>query len=545
MDDTGFVTDRIADAGKLLDQDLAYAEPTAQASAHVWKASPRASRWWQAAAHLAPSRAAEAAALTQHATSCMNGGDYRGAARSALDVVDRLLDTMTTAGARQMVVGTLLHVLHCTGNLDVLRDIAEGKEPLPGDVTARLTWTGMALFWTGRWPEARPLLDRARRPEYENSSDTYAADLFCMAIDVSRGDTAGFEACRDDPSRWALDAVPALRFAFVVSMIEISIYLGDIERARGIRRSRDVRMEDLPLTVRASVAFADGRYDEAADLTRRACVLTLSAEDLSGLVMRQHYAYLLIARGQIVAARTFIEETGSRYSPIAFLLAGPAAAVDRVLGDRSAAYDRIGDAVTQSEDHGCVVGMEYVLMEQALAALADADDVAARSAAAAMDKLHSTVGSSRTALFSLLVRACVQHDQAAAVRSVAVARERSLSHEIAATLYVLGHEDLLGHAELDELYTRYGQMDGLLYRHRIRTMMTRAGLSIPDRAGVTAENERLLSTLVGEGLGNRSIAMVLGVTEKSVEGRLGRVFARLGIGSRTELVTVVQRGGLG
>ncbi|MBN9757960.1 hypothetical protein Ae406Ps2_5097c [Pseudonocardia sp. Ae406_Ps2] len=70
--------------------------------------------------------------------------------------------------------------------------------------------------------------------------------------------------------------------------------------------------------------------------------------------------------------------------------------------------------------------------------------------------------------------------------------------------------------------------------------MTRAGVTVPGRASVVAENERLLGLLVGQGFGNRTIATILQVSEKSVEGRLGRMFARAGYRSRTELMTAMQ-----
>lgn len=41
--------------------------------------------------------------------------------------------------------------------------------------------------------------------------------------------------------------------------------------------------------------------------------------------------------------------------------------------------------------------------------------------------------------------------------------------------------------------------------------------------------------MAAEGLSNRQIAETLFVTSKTVENHLGRVYARLGIGSRTAL----------
>ncbi|WP_030107291.1 LuxR C-terminal-related transcriptional regulator, partial [Actinoalloteichus caeruleus] len=57
-----------------------------------------------------------------------------------------------------------------------------------------------------------------------------------------------------------------------------------------------------------------------------------------------------------------------------------------------------------------------------------------------------------------------------------------------------------------------------------------------------AENELLLAVLVTEGLSNRELATALQTSEKSVEGRLTRLFAKGGYGSRVDLAAAMLTG---
>jgi DNA-binding NarL/FixJ family response regulator len=72
--------------------------------------------------------------------------------------------------------------------------------------------------------------------------------------------------------------------------------------------------------------------------------------------------------------------------------------------------------------------------------------------------------------------------------------------------------------------------------------MRHYGVQVPGRQTTLAENERLLAVLVAEGLGNKQIATLLQTGEKSVEGRLSRLFQRTGYRSRVELATAILNG---
>lgn len=62
-----------------------------------------------------------------------------------------------------------------------------------------------------------------------------------------------------------------------------------------------------------------------------------------------------------------------------------------------------------------------------------------------------------------------------------------------------------------------------------------------DPLNTLSERERELSELVAQGLRNRAIAEELGLSEGTVKVYLNRIFEKLGISSRTELVLAITR----
>ena len=145
----------------------------------------------------------------------------------------------------------------------------------------------------------------------------------------------------------------------------------------------------------------------------------------------------------------------------------------------------------------------------------------------------------------MCIRDRLESDESAAAAAVDLARERGEPYEMAVTFSKLaagGHRP----AELlPEAYRLAGGLDALLLRARLRHVMRQNGVPVPDRAATTSENERLLAVLVAEGLSNRQLATVFATTEKSVEGRLTRMFARIGYRSRVELAAAMLTGDFG
>jgi DNA-binding NarL/FixJ family response regulator len=99
-------------------------------------------------------------------------------------------------------------------------------------------------------------------------------------------------------------------------------------------------------------------------------------------------------------------------------------------------------------------------------------------------------------------------------------------------------------AMLRDTYAMLGELDALMPRFWLRPLMRTHGVPVPGRQATAEENERLLAVLVSEGLTNKQITKVLRTSEKSVEGRLSRLFSRTGQGSRVELAMAMLTGRL-
>ncbi|HEX5075518.1 MAG TPA: response regulator transcription factor [Gemmatimonadaceae bacterium] len=70
------------------------------------------------------------------------------------------------------------------------------------------------------------------------------------------------------------------------------------------------------------------------------------------------------------------------------------------------------------------------------------------------------------------------------------------------------------------------------------------GEATPDPGPSLTPRERAVLELVAQGLGNKQIAARLGISERTVKFHVSSVFAKLGVGNRTEAVTRAAQAGL-
>ena len=78
----------------------------------------------------------------------------------------------------------------------------------------------------------------------------------------------------------------------------------------------------------------------------------------------------------------------------------------------------------------------------------------------------------------------------------------------------------------------------------LRPRRRAAGVPVAGDAAVTAQ-ERLVAHLVAGGRTNREVAAELVITTKTVEHHLGRIYAKLGLRSRSELAARLAVGAIG
>jgi DNA-binding NarL/FixJ family response regulator len=80
----------------------------------------------------------------------------------------------------------------------------------------------------------------------------------------------------------------------------------------------------------------------------------------------------------------------------------------------------------------------------------------------------------------------------------------------------------------------FEELGAAVWAAKARSELERVGIHRPGRHELTPTEERIVE-LIGLGLSNKEIAGSLFVTVKTVEAALTRVYAKLGVRSRTEL----------
>ncbi len=268
------------------------------------------------------------------------------------------------------------------------------------------------------------------------------------------------------------------------------------------------------LYARALVAAYRGRLDEAAIGARDSLELALRAANVP--VAQQATAvlgFVELSRGNPAGADAFLGPLIN--AVIAFGLGEPG--ILRFLPDEVEALIALGD------------------LDRARAALdpfeARAEAMERRSAQATSARcrglLHAAEGN-----FEKALRAC----------EAAVARHADLPlpFELGRTLLVTGHIERragrrkAARGSLERACAIFEELGASSWADTARRELSSIGGRQPAGSGLTA-SERRVAELVAEGLTNREVASALSLTERTIESHLSRVYAKLGVRSRSEL----------
>ena len=130
--------------------------------------------------------------------------------------------------------------------------------------------------------------------------------------------------------------------------------------------------------------------------------------------------------------------------------------------------------------------------------------------------------------------------QAECSRALAEFEQLPLPLESARTLVALGlaqrqaRQRRAARTSLERGLRIFEELGASLWAEHARVELGRISGRAPSRGELTA-SERRVAELVAEGRTNREVAAALHVTSRTVEGTLSRVYAKLGVRSRTEL----------
>ena len=312
--------------------------------------------------------------------------------------------------------------------------------------------------------------------------------------------------------------------------------LGDLPAAERVLAASGCRPTGLGTAEQAVFAARRGEFDQALDLTHR-CLVTgpMLSPNASQVTMIQTAALALLARGRIARARELLATARETRPVLSHLLAVPAAGLAAMLGDSHRARMIVDEAIRHAATAGAVVGVDELWFAAAGLAVADHDrdrlDLCAREAEAVAAKLATD----RAIMHSLLIQAAAEPRHGVATQALHLARRLRQPFDLALAIEHLVRVDAVRPQYLLEAYELLGQADAVLARARVRTLMRERNVAVPGRQATAEENERLLAVLVAEGLGNQQLATVLGISRKSVESRLSRLFSREGYRCRVEL----------
>jgi DNA-binding CsgD family transcriptional regulator len=146
--------------------------------------------------------------------------------------------------------------------------------------------------------------------------------------------------------------------------------------------------------------------------------------------------------------------------------------------------------------------------------------------------------------------AAAHDDDAGAEAAFALAYEQHArrpqqlrTYELARTLLVHGsilrrrQQKRRAREVLEQALEIFETLGAAVYAERARSEVARIGGRMAAAGGGLSETERRVADLVAQGLSNKEVATALSLSPKTVEWNLSKVYAKLGIRSRTELAS--------
>lgn len=538
--DQDYLADRIADAGALVDPDRALRELLRQAAAVRDDRAEAALRWLAAATDLASDDRQRTSVLLMHTAICFSLGDYdqclSGAQRLLGDYADQL-----SADTAQEVQAMATAALGSVGDHEALAELVTGQRRWAGGAEQSLITRALAHGQLDQWHEARELL-RTTESQWRGGNPTSAmlGELTWTMAELWTGAPDRFEHSLANRQDWPLRSARRHHLDQVEAHVTALLVTGDARRANQLLTDEGLTEDELPLYSRSMLAAARGDAETAVDLARRSIV---GAEnrgyETRSAGMSASTVSVLVARGELATARQLLDAARVTPPALRHLLDIADAQLDRAFGDEDGARATLLDCAANATERGLAVGTDLVWSELADLALARGDRAEAERALAELEQLMPT---SRTTMLTLLARATVNKDHDAARECERLVRTRAQPLEQAVVLERLVKHGAADPRLLAEAYDLLGTLDAILYRAWSRNLMRDHGVPVPGRKETVAENERLLAMLAAAGLSNKQLAAALRTSEKSVEGRLSRLFTRTGYRSRIELSTAMLNG---
>jgi len=394
---------------------------------------------------------------------------------------------------RVNAIGAYAKISHLTGDvgaMELLREAAEleGDDLIPSAYWGPGMLLGRALMWSDELATARPLLEERQRRAAEVGDDESRAGL-CLHLAELEIREGRFDA--------------ALRYAEEGLAIQEASY-GELAQGSLVY-------------VRALVAAHMGDVELARELGERGLAQCEAQGDVAfAAINRTTLGVLELSLGDNAAAVERLWPVAQRF------LSSPA--VDPGLPHIMS----MPDAVEALTGVGRLEDAEEVL-------------VAWEEAGERLDRLRVRATAARCRALLAAARADLDSALAHAKAALELHRDLPVPLERARTLIVLGSiqrrlkrkADARG--SLEEARAILEAIGARLWAERARAELARISGRAPS-GGLTPTEERVAG-LVAQGRSNKEVADALFVSVRTVEANLTRIYAKLGVRSRTELAS--------
>ncbi|WP_371790737.1 AAA family ATPase [Streptomyces sp. NBC_01471] len=543
-----YLPDRLTELNSCLDRPRAVAELVAAADRLHPDADRRGMlRWLRAAVRFAEEPAVRDDLTRQYVGMAYTAGEYEAVRPAAASIL------RDPAGfgvvALQETAALMAGSVAAAGDRMWLDRLASGHwwqtRGLP--VVVEVTGRALALCGQGRWARALTLLAETER-EWDDGGDVGVLPALLRAVaELVRGEPERFTRSLARPevdglSRWGRQAATLLQ-------VDQLLGAGELLEAGAVLERWGMTERALPpysLFLRRQM---EGRWDDALAVARRLLVSSQAAAPGHHL-LPERMATVLLARGHTRGAQQLLDDArGQVTGPAESLLDRAEAELARTLGDLCGAEQTLRRGLKAAAAGAYVYGTDELWAALAEVCLDTGQVAWARECLRRLEGVAKRTGGSRARLLHLRAAARLPEQEATTARdllreAVDLARSRSQPFETAVTLLAAAPSSHDPAALLHEAYRLFGDVGAPLWRFRTRVAIRESGNSVPGRKEAAAENERLLAVLVAEGLSNRQISSVLGLSGDAVANRLTRLFARAGVRSRAELVAGVRTGHL-
>lgn len=534
--------DWIAQAGAFIDARHAAPRLLEHAGRVLLTDGPKAERWLSAAAARATAPDQRAGALLLLSAARAVHHRHSAAGDCAFRALSEHAADLEPVQQQELSIVFLTGLSEQQKSQELAEIAEEGSAVLPQDPASSAVTKAYALIMCGRWKDARELLARLRSVWSESNPIT--ADfgtMFLACCEVVAGDTAPLYTLLEDPRLWRAGRFPSYWLEERRFELDMLLQLG--ERGHTEQRMAEVGLEAEHLSGmdRFHLSHLAGDWPEAVELAHRAMLQGISSAPTAYSTMVQGTIGILAAQGWLVRARALFDY--GRALCLEHVIQHAGSIVLRESGDTDGAEQLLFAAARSAEQGEYLLGTEQLWADLARSALRRGEHGEAERWVECAAHAAKRMGTARARLCHLLALAAVHGDQRAAREAVEIAEERrDVPHEAA---MAFAHAGLAGYRTERMLRASYelcGVVGAWFWRARLRAMLRVRGFAGPGRAEATTENERLLAILVAEGLTNQQLAVVLGTSEKSVEGRLTRLFSRTGFRSRVELAAAILTG---